>query len=96
MIVANLITNPEVMVGILAVAVLATALPFALEFSALKRTSNRMYGVLISLEPAAAVVIGMLVLSERLGLLSLAAVALIVAAAIGMAVTEDPPEPLSG
>ena len=50
---------------VLAVAVLSTY-PFAMEFLALKRIEPRIYGVLLSLEPGIAAIIGMILLGEFL------------------------------
>ena len=62
-----------------------TALPFALEFAALRRMPPATYGVLVSLEPAIAVGVGAVVLSQRPTPIELIAVALVVAASIGAA-----------
>jgi len=62
-----------------------TALPFALEFAALRRMPPATYGVLVSLEPAIAVGVGAVILSQRPSAVELVAVALVVAASIGAA-----------
>jgi inner membrane transporter RhtA len=49
------------------VALLSSAVPFALEFEALKRLSPTDYGLLTSLEPVVATLIGFIVLHEALG-----------------------------
>ncbi|MCP4284832.1 MAG: EamA family transporter, partial [Gammaproteobacteria bacterium] len=68
----------------LGVALLSTTLPFTCEFEALKRLSNRAYGVIVSVEPVVATLIGALVLGERIGLQGMVAVACVVVAAIGV------------
>jgi inner membrane transporter RhtA len=50
----------------LAVGVLSSVLPYALELEALRRLSTRTFGVLMSLEPAVAALAGLLILGERL------------------------------
>lgn len=65
------------------VAILSTAIPFSLEFAALRRLSSQAFGVLMSLEPAMGAAAGFVFLSQRLSLLDLVAVALVVAASIG-------------
>ncbi|MGE0237087.1 MAG: DMT family transporter [Parvibaculaceae bacterium] len=50
---------------VMAVAFLSTY-PFAMEFLALKRIAPRIYGVLLSLEPGIAALIGLVLLSELL------------------------------
>jgi inner membrane transporter RhtA len=62
-----------------------TALPFALEFAALRRMAAATYGVLVSLEPAISLGVGLLVLSQRPSAVELVAVALVVTASIGAA-----------
>jgi len=79
--------DPILLLGGLAVALLATAIPFSLEFQALKRLPPRTYGVLVTLEPAVATVIGIAVLGEALTIHTVAALACVTAAALGMALT---------
>ena len=85
--VPELITHPWLFLACLGVALLSTALPFSFEFEALKRLSKRAYGVLVSIEPAVATVVGAVLLGEHMGLQGIAAVGCIVIAAIGITVT---------
>ncbi|MCU0565435.1 MAG: EamA family transporter [Oculatellaceae cyanobacterium Prado106] len=62
---------------------LTTVLPYSLEFIALKRMSTRVFGVLMSIEPAIAAIVGLLFLHEALGVRSLIAILLVTLAAIG-------------
>lgn len=66
-----------------AVAVLSSAAPYTLELFALRRLRAAVFGVLMSLEPAAAALSGLLFLSQHLALHEWAAVALVVVASIG-------------
>jgi len=75
--------DPVLLLVGLAVALLSSAIPFSLELEALRKLPARVFGVLMSLEPAVAALIGFLVLGERLGLRSLAAIALVTLAAAG-------------
>lgn len=75
--------RPGVLLGGLAIALLSTAIPYSLELQALKNIPARIFGVLMSLEPAAAALIGFVLLAERPGVLSLAAMALVTVAAAG-------------
>ena len=52
----------------LAVAILSTAVPLSLEFEALQRMTARSYGILVTLEPVVAAVVGALLLSQAMGL----------------------------
>lgn len=75
--------RPEVLLIGVAIALLSTAIPYSLELEALKNIPARVFGVLMSLEPAVAALIGFVVLAEEPGLRSLAAIALVTAAAAG-------------
>ncbi len=75
---------PFLLVGVLAVALLSTTIPWSLEFEALKRMPARSYGVLVTLEPATAVVIGILLLGETLTWMTVLAVACVTTAAVGV------------
>jgi len=85
---SDLISNPMLLLAGLGVALLSTTLPFTLEFEALKRLSNRAYGVIVSVEPVVAALIGALLLGERIGVQGMVAVACVVVAAIGITVTD--------
>jgi inner membrane transporter RhtA len=74
--------------GALAVATLSTALPLSLEFQALKRMSARTYGILVTMEPVAASIIGVLPLGQAMGLQGILAVACVTAAALGVTISD--------
>lgn len=74
--------------GALAVAIFSTALPLSLEFEALKRMTARTYGILVTLEPAVATVVGALLLGQAMGVQGLLAVACVTAAALGVTITD--------
>lgn len=69
------------------IALASTVIPFSLEFEALRRLPARTYGILVSLDPAAAAVTGAVLLHQPLTLRTLAAVACVVSAAIGVTVS---------
>jgi inner membrane transporter RhtA len=71
----------------LAVAVLSSALPYALELAAIKRVRPSTYGVLLSIEPAIAALWGYVILSQRLAARELFGIVAIVIAAAGAAWT---------
>ena len=81
-----LATRPLILLAAVGVALLSTTIPFLLEFSALQRLTPRAYGVLVSLEPAVAALVGALLLGERIGVQGIAAVMCVVVAAIGITV----------
>jgi inner membrane transporter RhtA len=72
------------------VALLSSVIPYSLETEALRRIPARVFGVLMSLEPAVAAVAGFLVLDQRLGARELVAIALVIAASIGVTRTGPP------
>lgn len=65
------------------VALLSGLVPFSLELVALRRVRPRVFGVLMSLSPAAAALSGFVVLGQRLDAVQLAAVVLVIAASVG-------------
>ncbi|MEU5837377.1 EamA family transporter [Streptomyces diacarni] len=67
----------------LGLAALSPVLPFALEFLALRRLTASAFGTLMSLEPAFAVLVGLLVLGQVPGPGPAVGVAFVVAAGIG-------------
>jgi inner membrane transporter RhtA len=68
-----------------AVAVLSSVIPYTLELEALRRMPANVFGVLMSLEPAAASLAGFLVLGENLAAREIVAIGLVVAASAGAA-----------
>ncbi len=76
--------RPELLIGGTAVALLSSAIPFGLEINALRRIPTRVFGILMSLEPAAAAIAGLLVLGQRLGLVEIVALLLVTLASAGV------------
>jgi inner membrane transporter RhtA len=68
-----------------AVSILSSVIPYTLELEALRRMPAGVFGVLMSLEPAAATLAGFLVLGEDLAARELVAIGLVVAASAGAA-----------
>jgi inner membrane transporter RhtA len=75
----------------LVVAILSSAIPFSLEFAALRRLSRQVFGVLMSLEPAVGAAAGFLFLGQRLSPRDLVAIALVMAASAGATRSASPP-----
>lgn len=71
------------------VAVLSSAFPYFLELVALRLVRASTYGVLLSIEPAAAALAGFLILSQRLSALEIGAMAAVMVAAAGASWTSD-------
>jgi inner membrane transporter RhtA len=76
---------PEVLLAGVAVGLLGSAIPYALELEALRTMPVGVFGVLMSLEPAVAALAGFVVLDEGLVTRELVAIALVVAASAGAA-----------
>jgi inner membrane transporter RhtA len=75
--------DPKLLLAGFGVAMLSSAVPFSLELEALRRIPARVFGVLMSLEPAVAALAGFVVLGETLGPRALAAIFLVTVAAAG-------------
>ncbi|MET9796904.1 EamA family transporter [Nocardiopsis alba] len=67
----------------LAVGVLSSVVPYTLELNALRRMPPRVFGVLMSLQPAAAALVGLFLLGELLTVWQWAAVACVIIASAG-------------
>lgn len=68
----------------LAIAILATAIPYALDLQALKHLSKLSYGTLSSLSPALAALTGLLLLEEKIGWLQWIALLCVMLASVGV------------
>jgi len=71
-----------------AVAVLSSVLPYTLELIALRRLPASTFAILMSLEPAIAATAGFLVLSQALSATEAVAIALVIAASMGVVLTQ--------
>ena len=80
------------------VALLSSIIPYGLELTALRRLPTRVFGILMSAEPAAAAIAGFIVLGQHLQPRQWAALALVSAASVGVTVGrregELPTQPL--
>lgn len=75
--------DPKLLLLGLGVAILSSAVPYSLELSALRTLPTRVFGVLMSLEPAVAALVGFLVLGELLDGRAIVAMLLVTTAAAG-------------
>jgi inner membrane transporter RhtA len=82
--------DPAVLRTGLLVAALSSAVPYSLEMIAMTRLPAKIFGILMSLEPALAALSGFVILGERLTGVQLAAIALVVAASAGTVATNRP------
>lgn len=74
--------SSEALLKGLGIAVLSSALPYSLELVALRRITAGAFGVLLSLEPAAAALAGLLVLGQALAPAQLVGMALVISASV--------------
>jgi inner membrane transporter RhtA len=81
--------DPRVLLAALGVGLLSSVIPLSLELEALRRIPVQVFGVLMSLEPAIAALVGLVLLGEFLGLREIAAIALVVTASVGATKTAD-------
>jgi inner membrane transporter RhtA len=77
--------TPEVLLIGLGLAVLLPVVPFALELLALRRLTTAAFGTLMSLEPALAMVVGLVVLDQVPPPAAVLGIAVVVAAGVGAA-----------
>ncbi|MFD5828113.1 DMT family transporter [Lentzea sp. NPDC060358] len=75
--------DPVVLAAAIAVALMSSVLPYSLELEALRRMPPRVFGILMSLEPAVAAVAGLVLLGEHLEPVQWLAVCCVVIASVG-------------
>ena len=81
---AVVVSRPGLLLAAAAVALLSSVLSYGLELVALRRIPTQVFGVLMSLEPGAAAVAGLVVLGEQLAGRELVALVLVSLASIGV------------
>ncbi|MCC9309424.1 EamA family transporter [Kitasatospora sp. RB6PN24] len=69
------------------VAMLLPVIPYVLEMTALRRLPERVFSILLSLEPAVSTLVGFLVLGQLLGWVQLLGIACVVGASAGATLT---------
>jgi inner membrane transporter RhtA len=75
--------SPELILLGAGVGLLSSVIPYSLELEALRTMPKRVFGILMSLEPAAAALVGLLVLGEFLDVREWAAIGCVVIASVG-------------
>ena len=81
---AAVVEHPTLLIGATAVALLSSVFSYGLEITALRRIPTRVFGILMSLEPAAAAIAGLLILGQRLGRGEIVALVLVTLASAGV------------
>jgi inner membrane transporter RhtA len=81
--------EPKVLLLGLTVGLLSSVIPYSFELTALRRIPPRVFGILMSLEPAAAALAAILLLAEFLAPLQWVAMACVVVASVGATRTRE-------
>jgi inner membrane transporter RhtA len=79
--------DPSILPLAALVAIVSATIPFWLELYAMLRLPTRTFSVLMSLEPAFAVLFGLVMLGERLSLVQTLGVALVIGSSMGSVLT---------
>ncbi len=80
--------SPELLGALLGVALASSVLPYSFDLEALRRLPKRVFGVLMSLEPAVAALAGLFVLGQDLAARDWLAIGLVVIASAGASTLE--------
>ena len=80
---AAVVVDPQLLLLAAITAVLSSVIPYTFELAALRRLPQRVFGVLLSLEPAFATLAGWLLLGQQATPLRMLAIALVIAASVG-------------
>jgi inner membrane transporter RhtA len=81
--------QPELLGAILIVAIASSVLPYSLEIEALRSLPTRLFGILMSLEPAVAALAGLVILSQELAVRDWIAIGLVVIASAGASTLDE-------
>lgn len=79
--------DPAILPIALGVALLSSAIPYALDMVALPHIPSRLFGILMSGQPALGALSGFLILNETLSIWQLAGIAAVIVASLGATVT---------
>jgi inner membrane transporter RhtA len=75
--------RPDVIVIGAGIGLLSSVIPYSLELEALRRMPPRVFGILMSLEPAVAALVGLVLLGQVLSAIQWLAIACVIVACIG-------------
>jgi inner membrane transporter RhtA len=85
--------RPELLAIGVIVGLLSSVIPYTFELEALRRMRAQVFGILMSLEPAAAALVGLVLLGEVLAAREWAAIGCVIVACVGATRTQPtPPE----
>lgn len=80
--IGTLISHPTTIVVVVGIALFSAAIPYLLEYLALKSMPTKQFGVLVALEPVVAAIIGAIALAQLMDFKTWSAVILISSASI--------------
>ena len=83
--------RPEVLLIGAAIGLLSSVIPYSFELEALRRMSAKVFGILMSLEPVAAAMVGLIVLGEVLDAREWTAIGCVVVACLGATRFQETP-----
>jgi inner membrane transporter RhtA len=87
---SEVIANPATLLAVAGVALFSAAIPLLFEFLALRSMPARKYGVLVSVEPVVATLVGAVILADMIDLRAWIAIVLISLASVGVALLSKP------
>jgi inner membrane transporter RhtA len=88
--------RPAVLATGVAIGLLSSVIPYRFELEALRRVTPRVFGIWMSLEPAAAALVGLVLLGEALAVREWAAVGCVIIACAGAARGSPAPDASGG
>ena len=83
--------RPEILLLGVAIGLLSSVIPYSFELEALRRLPAQLFGILMSLEPAAAAIVGLVVLGEILAAREWLAIGLVIIASLGATRSQQNP-----
>ena len=83
--------RPDVLLIGAAIGLLSSVIPYTFELEALRRMPARVFGILMSLEPAVAALVGLVILGEMLDLREWTAIGCVVVACLGATRSQETP-----
>lgn len=90
------LASAEVLARGFGAGLLSSAIPYTLEIEALRRLPNAVFGVMMSLEPAVAALVGFIALGQGLEAIEMVAIGLVIVASAGALRSASTPAPRDG
>lgn len=85
--VPTIVQAPSLLLPIVLTAVLASLVPYSLEFAALRKLPKSVFGILLSVEPVLASIVGFVLLGQGMTVLGMTAICIVVVASAGSTLT---------